>query len=115
MQENGGELHNVLCEWEQIEQWGSVRGLPPVPIGSFVRVTDKSDANWWAATSGFGVTPGWVPSNNLQPQPPDLEDCADYLEFFQSADASELTKAKMVSFCKVHSPISHAVRLRPLQ
>ena len=51
--------------------------------------------NWWAAISGHGVAPGWVPADHLQPKPPDPEECAEWLGVFKTAQAGELSEQEM--------------------
>ena len=74
-------------------------------INACVRVTDKPHEYWWAAISGHGVAPGWVPRDHLQLHPPDLELCVEYLEVFRQAQAGEISQDEMVSFCQVRSTL----------
>ena len=99
----GGTLHKVVQTWEHIEH-----GLAPVPVDSVVRVTTKPHEGWWVATSGYNVQPGWVEADHVQPHPPDPEECAEYLQIFQNAEAGDLSEAEMVSFCQVRNQKSHA-------
>ena len=70
-------------------------------VNACVRVTAKPDAYWWAAISGHGMAPGWVPRDHLQLHPPDLELCVEYLEVFRKAKAGEISQEEMVSYCQV--------------
>ena len=96
-----GQLHKVLRQWTQ---HAAANVLPPLPVGALVRVTAKDDARWWAAIAGYGAGPRWVPADHLRPYTPDLEECEDYLELFQSAEPGDISESEVASFCTVWNP-----------
>ena len=68
-------------------------------------MTNKHDAEWWVATSGHGVKPGWVPSSHLEEHPLDLGQCVEYLQIFRNWDVvnGELSEEEMVAYCQVRT------------
>lgn len=77
-----GEL--VVAKWAWV---AAGEGQLTVEAATKLRLLDKSDGNWWLCQNGAGQ--GFVPSNYLQQQDPDLELYEEYLEMIDSGELSD--------------------------